>query len=235
MFKMPFFFWDPTMILLIPALILSLYAQAKVQGTFSRYSQVASYRGLTGAAVARRILDEHGLGDVRVEMAQGFLSDHYDPRAKVLRLSPEVYHSNSLAALGVAAHETGHAIQHGRGYFPLEIRSALVPVVTLGSNLAIPLLIIGLLLGSPSLARFGVYAFTLVVLFTLITLPVEFNASNRAISILERHGYLIGNELAAARKVLNAAALTYVAAAVTAVLNLIRLLLLTGLMGNRDE
>ncbi|HBT46981.1 MAG TPA: peptidase [Peptococcaceae bacterium] len=227
--------FDPTFILLIPAIILSLYAQFKVQSTFERYSRVASRRGMTGAQVARDMLDRAGLHNVRVEMVQGFLSDHYDPRIKVLRLSPAVYQSSSLASLGVAAHEAGHALQHRTGYLPLQLRSALVPVVSFGSNLAIPLLLIGILLGLPSLARLGVYAFTLVVLFTLITLPVEFNASRRAVALLETGGYLSGQELVGARRVLNAAALTYVAAALTAVLNLVRFIILAGFLGRRDE
>lgn len=230
-----FYFGDPTFILLIPAILLSLYAQFKVQSTFDRYSRVASRSGLSGAEVARNLLDRAGLHHVRVEMVQGFLTDHYDPRARVLRLSPPVYQSSSLASLGVAAHEAGHALQHRTGYLPLQLRSALVPVVSFGSNLAIPLLLLGIILGLPSLARLGVYAFTLAVLFTLITLPVEFNASRRAIALLESGGYLSRQELVGARQVLNAAALTYVAAALTAILNLVRLMFLAGFFGRREE
>ncbi|MGB9660628.1 MAG: zinc metallopeptidase [Moorellaceae bacterium] len=230
-----FYLGDPTFVLLLPAILLSLYAQFKVQSTFEYYSHIASHRGLTGAEVARSLLDRAGLHYVRLEMVRGFLTDHYDPRGRVLRLSPPVYQSNSLAALGVAAHETGHALQHRTGYLPLRLRSALVPVVSLGSNLAIPLLLLGLVFGLPSLARLGVYAFMLAVVFTLITLPVEFNASRRALALLESGGYLTGQELVGARQVLNAAALTYVAAALTAVLNLIRLMLLAGFFGRRDE
>ena len=230
------FFWgDPTFILLIPAILLSLYAQFKVQATFEQYSRIPSRRGLTGAQVAREILDRAGLHDVRVEMVQGFLADHYDPRSKVLRLSPAVFQSSSLASLGVAAHEAGHALQHRTGYIPLHIRSSLVPLVSFGSNLAIPLLILGFILGMPSLARLGVYAFLLVVLFSLITLPVEFNASRRAVALLQSGGYLIGQEIRGAREVLNAAALTYVAAALAAILNLLRLMLLVGFFGRREE
>ncbi|MGB9859309.1 MAG: zinc metallopeptidase [Moorellaceae bacterium] len=230
-----FYLGDPTFVLLLPAILLSLYAQFKVQSTFEYYSHIASHRGLTGAEVARSLLDRAGLHHVRLEMVRGFLTDHYDPRGRVLRLSPPVYQSNSLAALGVAAHETGHALQHRTGYLPLQLRSALVPVVSLGSNLAIPLLLLGLVFGLPSLARLGVYAFMLAVVFTLITLPVEFNASRRALALLESGGYLTRQELVGARQVLNAAALTYVAAALTAVLNLIRLMLLAGFFGRRDE
>ncbi|MBC7346979.1 MAG: zinc metallopeptidase [Clostridia bacterium] len=231
----PFWGWDPTLILLLPAILLSLYAQAKVQSTFQHYLRVPSSSGLTGAAVARQLLERSGIREVRVEMIGRSLGDHYDPRSRVLRLSPEVYQSSSLAALGVAAHEAGHAIQHFRGYLPLALRTAFVPVAQLGSNLAFPLLLFGLLLGLPPLVRFGVYAFVAVVLFQLITLPVEYNASGRALALLEGGGYIRRQEIGAARKVLDAAALTYVAAALMAVLNLVRLLLISGMLGGRDE
>lgn len=226
---------DWTILLLVPAILLSLYAQMKVQSTFSRYSQVFSSRGLTGAVVAREILRQSRIYDVRVEPVAGTLSDHYDPRAKALRLSEPVYGSSSLAAIGVAAHEAGHAIQHDVGYVPLGIRSAIVPIATFGSNLAMPLLIIGLIFGSPMLAQTGVLAFSAVVLFQLITLPVEFNASNRAIEVLVDGGYITREEVGPTRAVLNAAALTYVAAALMGILNLIRLLILSGMFGNRDD
>lgn len=189
---------------------------------------------MTGAAVARRLLQEAGIDSVSVELTGGKLSDHYDPRAKVLRLSPQVYNSTSLAALGVAAHEAGHAIQHDVNYLPLQLRASFVPVAQFGSTLSFPLLIIGLLMGSPTLAQLGVWAFTAVVLFQLITLPVEFNASSRAVSLLAGGGYLTQEEVAPTRRVLNAAALTYVAAAITAILNLIRLLLISGML-RRDD
>ncbi|WP_227766945.1 zinc metallopeptidase [Zhaonella formicivorans] len=227
-------FFDPTFVLLIPAIILSLYAQAKVQGAFTKYSRVSSTTGLTGAAVARQLLREAGIYDVEVEMIPGHLTDHYDPRHKKLRLSSQVYHSSSLAALGIAAHETGHAIQHDVGYFPLALRNNLAPIAQFGSNLAFPLLFLGLILGAAGLARFGVMAFVAVVLFQLITLPVEFNASNRAIALLEGGGYLTRQEVGPARSVLSAAALTYVAAALTAVLTLLRLFILSGML-RRDE
>lgn len=231
---MPFMWWDPTMIILIPAIIVSLWAQMKVQGAFSKYSRVMSSSGLNGAAVARQLLNKSGIHDVEVEMIGGNLTDHYDPRQKKLRLSQQVYGSSSLAALGVAAHETGHAIQHHTGYFPLEFRNNLVPVASIGSNLAFPLLLLGIILGMPGLARLGVYAFTLVVLFQLVTLPVEFNASSRAVALLEHGGFISGHEVGATRKVLNAAALTYVAAVLVAVLNLLRLLIISGILRRND-
>ncbi|MBZ4687180.1 MAG: uncharacterized protein PWQ96_1513 [Clostridia bacterium] len=225
-------FFDPTFIILIPAIIISIYAQGKVQSTFNRYLRVPSATGFTGADVARRLLRSSGIHDVEVEMIGQRLGDHYDPRNKKLRLSPEVYKSTSLAAIGVAAHETGHAIQHDRGYFPLEVRSTLVPVTSIGSSLSFPLLFLGLIMGAPALVKIGVLAFTLVVLFQLVTLPVEFNASSRAIAVLQKEGLIAGQEVGAVRKVLTAAALTYVAAAITAVLNLVRLLVLARLFGD---
>ena len=227
-------FFDPTYVLLIPAIIFSIYAQGKVKSTFSRYSKVYSKSGMTGAQVAEKILRDNGVHDVKVEMIRDTLGDHYDPRHKVLRLSSGVYDSTSLAALGVAAHEAGHAIQHNVGYFPLELRASLVPVAQLGSMAAFPILFIGILLSSPFLAKIGVYAFLGVVLFQLITLPVEFNASNRAIALLEGRGYVSGSEARHAKKVLDAAALTYLAGALAAVLSLLRLLLLARMFGG-DE
>jgi len=227
-------FFDPTMIILIPAIIFSLYAQLKVQSTFERYSRVSSSSGLTGAEVAERLLRKEGIYDVRIERTHNMLGDHYDPRHKVLRLSPGVYNSTSLAALGVAAHEAGHAIQHDVGYFPLELRSSLVPVAQLGSMAAFPILLIGILLGSPFLARLGVYAFAGVVLFQLVTLPVEYNASSRAIALLQSGGFISGREAEHTKKVLDAAALTYLAAALAAVLSLLRLLLISRMFGG-DE
>ena len=228
---LPIFDW--TMILLVPAIILSLYAQFKVKSTFSKYSEVMARNRITGAQVARSMLQQKRMS-VQVERTPGQLTDHYDPRQRVLRLSEPVHDSYSLAALGVAAHETGHAIQHEEGYFPLGFRNSLVPIANFGSTLAFPLLLIGLLMGSMGLARIGVYAFTAVVLFQLITLPVEFNASNRAIRLLADGGYITQEEIQPTRAVLNAAALTYVAAALMAFLNLARLLVLTGFLGG-DE
>lgn len=228
------FFWDPTFILLIPGIILAGWAQSKVTSTFDRYYRVGALSGMTAAQVARRILNQKGLEHVPVELIPGRLSDHYDPRAKALRLSEQVYHSTSLAAIGVAAHEAGHAFQHDEGYMPLQIRAALVPVAQFGSNGAWILLLLGLILGIPSLARFGVYAFSAVVLFQLVTLPVEYNASGRALALLEGGGYLTREEIPQAKKVLSAAALTYVAAALMGILQLIRLIVISG-MGRQDE
>lgn len=227
-------FFDPTMIILLPAILLSLYAQAKVQGTYAKYSRVRASSGLTGAAVARQLLQQARINDVEVEMVAGKLTDHYDPRNKKLRLSPQVYNSSSIAALGIAAHETGHAVQHDVGYFPLSFRNNLAPVAQFGSQLAFPLLFIGLVFDSLNLAKLGVYAFIAVVLFQLITLPVEYNASNRAIALLEGGGYLTKQEVKPAKSVLSAAALTYVAAALSAVLSLVRLLVLSGML-RRDD
>lgn len=225
---MPFFFYDPTWLLLIPALIFALYAQYKVRSTYEYYSRVASARGLTGGEVARQLLHHNRLHEVEVEETSGWLSDHYDPRTRRLRLSSGIYRSRSIAALGVAAHEVGHAIQHGMGYLPLKIRHGLFPVANLGSTLALPLFFIGFLFSSPKLMDIGIILFSGAVLFQVVTLPVEFNASRRALYQLQAGGYLAGDEIHSARKVLNAAALTYVAATAVAVLHLIRLLLLRG-------
>lgn len=219
-------FYDPTFILIIPALLLVLYAQFRVQSTFAKYSNVASSRGLTGAEVGRRLLDGAGLRSVPVQEVSGELTDHYDPRDKTLHLSKPVYGSNSVAAVGVVAHEVGHALQDAQAYAPLAVRSNLVPAANLGSQLAIPLFFMGLLFSFPMLMDIGIIAFSLAVAFQVITLPVEFNASSRAIKILSDGGYLTGQEIPQARSVLNAAALTYVAAMAMAVLNLIRLLAL---------
>lgn len=229
------FFYDPTYILIIPALILALYAQFKVQSTFQKYLRVGSSSNLTGAQVARELLDKNQLHNVPVEITPGNLSDHYDPRRRILRLSPEVYHGRSLAALGVAAHETGHAIQHANEYIPLNIRNAVFPVASFGSSLAFPLFFIGLILGRGGLflMDLGIILFSVAVLFQVLTLPVEFNASSRALQMLEGGGYLSRRqEIAGARKVLSAAALTYLAATAMAVLQLLRLLVLRG---SRDD
>lgn len=227
--------FDPTMIIVIPGILLALYAQMKVQSTFARYSQVLAARRINGAQVARAILDSQGLSDVDVVMTQGHLSDHYDPRSKVVRLSPEVYQGYSLASLGIAAHETGHAIQHATGYLPLNIRHSLVPIANFGSTLAFPLFFLGLFLSSPGLLQIGIYLFAAVVLFQVVTLPVEFNASSRALAILQGQGYISGSEVTGTKSVLDAAALTYVAAVLVGLLNLLRLLALSGLLGRRDE
>ncbi|PKM81719.1 MAG: peptidase [Firmicutes bacterium HGW-Firmicutes-14] len=229
------FFWDPTMIILIPGLIFAMYAQYKVKNTFARYARVRAASGITGAQVAKRLLEDARINDVTVEMTGGHLSDHYDPRKKALRLSSEVYNGASLASLGVAAHETGHAIQHDRGYMPLNIRSAFVPVAQFGSTLAFPLFLIGLFMNSGTLLWAGIYLFTAVVVFQVVTLPVEFNASSRAMEILQSGGHISASEAGETRKVLNAAALTYVAAALMGLLQLVRLLLISGVLGRRDD
>ena len=228
-------FWDPTMVLLIPAMILAMYAQMKVNSTYHHYSQIASQRGMTGADVARYILNKNGLYDIPIERVQGQLSDHYDPRSRVVRLSQGVYDSTSIAALGVAAHEVGHAIQHDTGYMPLYIRNTIIPITQIGSYVSIPLLILGILVSSPRLVELGIFLFTAIVFFQLITLPVEFNASRRAVAVLGDEAILTADELVGTKKVLSAAALTYVAAAVTAVFQLLRLLIISGVLGGRDD
>lgn len=224
------FFFDPLyLILALPGLLLGLWAQMRVKGTFNKYSKVATARGMTGAEIARYLLDQQGLQDVQIEPVQGFLSDHYDPRTRVLRLSPDVYRTPSIAAAGVAAHEMGHALQHSNGYAPLQLRSAIIPAVKFGSSLAPILFIIGFLLQFTALAWAGVILFGLAVVFSLVTLPVEFDASKRAKALLGSSGVLASQELQGVDKVLAAAALTYVAAAVAAVGQLIYyVLLLTG-------
>ena len=224
-------FWDWTLLILVPAILLGIYAQFKVTSTFKRYSQVASSRGLTGTQAARLVLDGGGLYKVGIEVAGGRLSDHYDPRTRTLSLSPDVGGSSSLAALGVAAHEAGHALQHAEGYAAFKVRSALVPVANLGSTLGFWLLIIGMFIssyqGSSILMNAGIILFSAAVLFTLVTLPVEFNASRRALAQLANKSILMGEELKGAKKVLSAAALTYVASALMAVLQLLRLILIS--------
>jgi hypothetical protein len=219
-------FYDPTFVLLLPALLLALYAQWKVKSTYEKYSQVACSRGYTGAQVARHILDDYGLNEVEVETVGGELTDNYDPRDKKLHLSEAVYNSNSVAALGVAAHEAGHAVQDVKAYFPIKLRNGLVPVTNLGTTLAFPLFLLGLFAGIPLLMDLGIVLFSLAVVFSVITLPVEFNASSRAVKVLADGRFLTKDELPMAKAVLNAAALTYVAATAMAVLNLVRLLML---------
>jgi Zn-dependent membrane protease YugP len=222
-------FFNPIWLLFaLPGLILGLWARSRVKGAFDKYSKVRTARGVTGAQVARMLLDSKGLHDVQIEVSKGRLSDHYDPRSKVLRLSPEVYNTPSVAAAGVAAHEMGHAVQHAGGYFPLQIRSAIVPAAQFGSTLAPWLFIIGFLFRFTALAWVGLVLFGLAVVFTLITLPVEFDASRRAKKLLAGNGILIGDEMKGVDKVLDAAALTYVAAAVAAVGQFLYYLLLLG-------
>lgn len=220
-----FIFIDSSYIIfVVPALIFAIYAQFKVKSTFNKYSKVANKKGLTGADIARVILERNGLHDVRIERVSGELTDHYDPRTKVVRLSQVVYGSNSVAAIGVAAHETGHAIQHNVGYAPLVLRSTLVPIAGIGSNMGFPLFFLGLIFSWEPLMYLGIAAFSLAVLFYLVTLPVEFNASSRAIRTLEDTAVLDYDEVDPAKKVLSAAAMTYVASAAVAIGNLLRLL-----------
>jgi Zn-dependent membrane protease YugP len=219
-------FWDPTMIVLVPAIALALYAQWRVQSTFRRYAGVPAATGYTGAQVAAELLRRSGVTGVRIEPVGGILADHYDPSRKVLRLSPDVYGGSSLAALGVAAHEAGHALQHRDGYAPLRLRTAIVPAATLGTNAAWILFMIGLFAGLPRLMDLGILLFLGYIAFALVTLPVEFDASRRAVTLLQGQGFVLPQEAQGVRAVLNAAALTYVAAATMAILQLVRLLLL---------
>ena len=218
--------YDSTFILLIPAVILAIYAQFKVQSTYSKMSEVHSSKGMTGADLGRKLLDSNGLSDIGIDQMPGKLTDNYDPRDKKLHLSDGVYNSDSIAALGIVAHEVGHAVQDFKAYAPLKIRAGLVPAANIGSQLAIPLFFFGLIFSAPMLMDIGIIAFSVAVAFTLITLPVEFNASKRAIAMLSDGGYVTKDEAPMAKKVLDAAALTYVAATAMALLQLLRLLLL---------
>lgn len=229
-------YFDPTYFLVLLGVIICLLASSRMKSTFHKYSGVRNHSGITGKEAAEQILHRAGIYDVRVERVSGDLTDHYDPRSKVLRLSDSIYSRTSVAALGVAVHECGHAIQHQVGYLPLSIRGALVPVANFGSTIAWPLIIIGMFIGSGSsslLINLGILAFSLAVLFQIVTLPVEFNASGRAIKILGESGLLYPDEVHSARKVLTAAALTYVAGAASAILQLLRILILTS--GRRDD
>ena len=229
------YYFDPTYILIIIAAIISLIAQWRVNSAFSKYSRVASMSGMTGAQAARMILQSNGINDVSVQRISGKLTDHYNPSTKVLNLSESVYGSTSVAAIGVAAHECGHAIQHARGYFPLSLRTALVPVANIGSQLSWVFIIVGAILSfNQTLITIGIIMFSAAVLFQLVTLPVEFNASARALEQLESNGILYRDEVSQTRKVLSAAALTYVAAAATAILQLLRLIILFRGRGRRD-
>jgi len=223
---MPFFFYDPTFLLLLPAIILAVWAQQRVKSTYNKYSKVPAASGMSGADVASRLLQDSGLNEVKLEEVEGKLTDHYDPRSRTLRLSSLISRSRSVAAIGVASHEVGHAIQHKWAYGAFQFRQSIVPVANLGSTLAFPLFLIGLLFASPRLMDLGIIFFSGAVLFQFITLPVEFNASSRALALLRSRGYLAEEEVGQAKKVLQAAALTYVAATAVAVLNLLRLLVL---------
>lgn len=231
---MPFLFYDPTWIILLPAIILSIWASANVKSTFGKYSRMYNRFGLTGADAARKILDMNGLYDVRIERISGELTDNYDPRTNVVHLSESTYSSQSVAAVGVAAHEVGHAIQHATGYSPIKVRNAIVPAVNVCNMLSMPIILLGIILSyNQTLVDLGIILFSATVLFQLITLPVEFNASSRALRMLEGQNILAPDEMQGASKVLRAAALTYVAAALSSLLSLLRLILIFG--GNRNS
>ena len=220
------FYWDWTMILVIPGLLLGLWAQMRVSSAFRKYSAVYARSGMSAEDVARSMLNQAGCGNVSIRSVSGNLTDHYDPRNNTLRLSDGVYGSSSVAAIGIAAHECGHAMQQHEGYAPLVLRSALVPVVNLGSNLYFPIFLLGLLFSWEPLIYVGIACFALTLVFSLVTLPVEFNASGRAQRVLDQQGYLSSEEMDGARAVLNAAAMTYVAAAISSLLQLVRLLII---------
>ena len=227
-----YYYYDPTYMLIVISALISLFAQFLVNSRFSKYSRVRSRSGMTGAQAAERILQSQGIYDVAIQRVSGKLTDHYDPRNKTLNLSDAVYASTSVAAVGVAAHECGHAVQHATGYVPLKLRSSLVPVANFGSSIAWPLIILGFFFNSSTTSvlfiNLGILAFSLAVLFQIVTLPVEFDASHRALKILGNTGMLYEDEVRDTRKVLTAAALTYVAGAASAILQLLRILLLTG-------
>ncbi len=227
-----YYYLDPTYVLVIIGMLISMAASANVNGSFRKYSRVMNRRGLRGEQAAEMILRSEGILDVRIEHIQGNLTDHYDPRSKTLRLSDSVYGSSSVAALGVAAHECGHAIQHARGYVPLRLRGAIVPVVNFASRISVPLILVGLFLGYVGLAKIGVILFAAVLIFQLVTLPVEFNASSRALRVLQGTNLLYDEEVGNARKVLRAAAMTYVASVIATALQLFRLVLLVNRRNN---
>ncbi len=233
---MPYFFGiDITYIIfIIPALLFGIWAQISVQSAFSKYSRVPSARGYTGAEVAKLLLEQNGIYDVTIRHISGSLTDNFNPREKTLNLSDDVYNSTSVAAIGVAAHETGHAIQHAVGYRPIKWREAIIPVTQLGSWAYFPIILLGIVFSSQTLVNVGILLFATIALFQLVTLPVEFNASNRAIATLENNGILYGNEITGAKAVLRAAALTYVAALVSALAQLLRLLVIFGGRRNND-
>ena len=225
------FYYDPTYVMVLIGVVICMLASANVNRTFQKYSRIRSHSGMTGREAAERLLHANGIYDVTVQHVAGNLTDHYDPRNKTLNLSDSTYASTSVAAIGVAAHECGHAVQHANGYAPLQIRGSLVPVANFGSTLAWPLILIGFLIqgnASVLLINLGILLFSAAVLFQIVTLPVEFNASSRALKSLETNGILYTEEVADTRKVLRAAALTYVASAASAILQLLRLILISG-------
>ena len=220
--------FDPTFIILLPAILFAAYAQSKINSTFNTYLRVRNSNGYTGYQVARAILDKHGLQDLPIELINGNLTDHYDPRKRVLRLSNAVYNGDSLASVGVAAHECGHAVQHQEAYVPLTVRNTIAPIASIGSQLSWILVLAGLFFGFTGLIDIGILFFSAAVLFQLITLPVEYNASSRAIAMLTEYNLVPADEIGPAKKVLSAAALTYLAATIVAVMQLLRLLILRG-------
>lgn len=223
-----YFFYDYYyLVLVVPAILISLFAQIKVQSTYKKYAQVMSARKVTAAEVTRQILDRNGLSNVAIEGVHGSLTDHFDPRTNVIRLSDSVRGDVSVASIGVAAHEAGHAVQYAQGYFPIKLRNAVLPVANIGSAVSVPLILLGLLFSMKPLVSFGILMFAFVLLFQLITLPVEFDASRRAIRTLDEGGILLGEELSGAKKVLGAAAMTYVAAALTTAMQLLRLIFIS--------
>lgn len=221
------------LILVVPAIIISLFAQVKVQSTYKKYAKMMSARSMTATEVVRQILRGNGIGAVDVQRVSGNLTDHFDPKANVIRLSDTVYGDCSVASIGVAAHEAGHAVQYATGYLPIKLRNAVLPAANIGSRLSVPLILLGLLFGMQPLVEFGILLFSFVLLFQLITLPVEFNASRRAIQTLSGNGILQGEELTGAKKVLGVAAMTYVAATITTAMQLLRLVLLSRRRNNR--
>lgn len=219
-------------ILVLPAIAFAMWAQAKVNGTFNRYSKMASRRGTTGEEIAQAVLRANGVSGVAVEHIAGNLTDHYDPKTNVIRLSDSVYNSNSVAAIGVAAHEAGHAVQHAQGYMPIKIRQAIIPLTQIGSSLSMPMILIGLLFSNSVFINVGIVFFGFATLFQLVTLPVEFNASKRAMYALDQGGLLLPDEVDGAKKTLTAAALTYVAALAVSLAQFLRLIMI---FGNRDR
>jgi len=232
----PGMYFDPLyMIILAIGFVLSAGASFWTKSAVKKWSQVPTSRGMTGAQVAEAILDAEGIRDVNVEQVGGFLSDHYDPRSRTLRLSPDIYGGRSISAAGIAAHEVGHALQHAQGYLPMRMRQAMVPVANIGTNVGIWMVIIGMMIGLTGLSTLGVVVFAGFVLFTIVTLPVEFDASLRARKVLQKHSLLGPQELAGVSKVLTAAAATYLAAAVSAILQLLYWAMRAGLLGGRDD
>ena len=232
---MPYYYWDPTYILVLIGALLSVGASALVNRTFNRYSSVYARSGLTGAQAAQKLLHSQGIYDVQIQHISGSLTDHYDPRNKTLSLSDAVYNATTVAAIGVAAHECGHAVQHARNYVPLSVRSAIVPVANFGSQLSWPLFLAGLIFSFRPLLMIGILLFCAALLFQIVTLPVEFNASARALRMLDETGIMGRQEIRGTKKVLRAAAMTYVAAVIGSLLQLLRLLILSGAFRKRDD